>query len=133
MPTVNSCPTGQEKYVIYSSPACGQYYGCRPTITTPPTPTPAPKPTTTPNAVTSKNITIANFQFSPASVEIAAGGSVHRTNNDSVPHQVAADDGSFQSSPLQPGSSFSHTFTQAGTYSYHCAIHPSMKGTIVVK
>jgi len=35
MPTVNSCPTGQEKYISYSSSACGTYYACRTkTVTT---------------------------------------------------------------------------------------------------
>ncbi|MFA7298084.1 MAG: hypothetical protein WC010_00335 [Candidatus Absconditabacterales bacterium] len=36
MSTVNSCPTGQEKYVTYSSSACGTYYACKkkPTTTT---------------------------------------------------------------------------------------------------
>ncbi len=43
MPTVNSCPTNQEKYVSYTSPECGTYYSCRIKTTTP---TP-PKTTTT--------------------------------------------------------------------------------------
>ncbi len=101
------------------------------TTTTPPVTKPTPTPTT--NGVMSKNITIENFQFSPASVQISAGGTVHRKNNDNVSHQIAADDGSFQSTPLQPGDSFSFTFAQAGTFAYHCTIHPSMHGTLVVK
>ncbi|HTZ41834.1 MAG TPA: plastocyanin/azurin family copper-binding protein [Candidatus Omnitrophota bacterium] len=31
------------------------------------------------------------------------------------------------------GGTYSHTFAAAGTYSYHCSIHPSMKGTIIVQ
>ncbi|MFA6255936.1 MAG: cupredoxin family copper-binding protein [Candidatus Absconditabacterales bacterium] len=102
-----------------------------PTTTTTTTPKSAPTPTT--NVITSKSISIANFQFSPASTEISVGGTIHRTNNDSVPHLVVADDGSFQSATLQPGDSFSHTFAQAGTFTYHCSIHPSMQGTVTVK
>jgi plastocyanin len=54
------------------------------------------------------------------------------TNNDSIGHTVTADDGSFNS-PVDPGKTFSFTFTKAGTYTYHCSIHPTMKATIVVK
>jgi hypothetical protein len=39
----------------------------------------------------------------------------------------------FNSGPLAPGSTFSFTFTNAGTYSYHCNIHPYMMATIVVQ
>jgi hypothetical protein len=45
---------------------------------------------------------------------------------------VTADDGSFDSGTLNPGASFSQTFSTAGTFTYHCAIHPRMTGTIVV-
>ncbi|MDO8466674.1 MAG: hypothetical protein Q7S83_00870 [bacterium] len=30
MPTVDSCPDGQEKFAAYSSPDCGTYYACQP-------------------------------------------------------------------------------------------------------
>jgi plastocyanin len=49
-----------------------------------------------------------------------------------IQHTVTADDGSFGSDPLSTGSSFSHVFATAGTYSYHCSIHPAMIGTVVV-
>jgi len=39
----------------------------------------------------------------------------------------------FQSGAISPGSSFSHTFTTAGEFAYHCEFHPNMTGTIVVK
>ncbi len=54
------------------------------------------------------------------------------TNNDSASHTVTADDGSFKSDTLATGATFSQTFAKAGTFAYHCAIHPSMKGTITV-
>jgi len=37
MPTVNSCPTNQEKYVSYTSSECGTYYSCRTKTITPKT------------------------------------------------------------------------------------------------
>jgi plastocyanin len=98
-------------------------------------------PTTTPTAETTiptgkivpKDITIASFQFSPATMEIAVGETAQWINNDNAPHVIVADDNSFQSPTLQAGESFNFTFVQAGTFNYHCSIHPSMKGTISVK
>jgi len=78
-------------------------------------------------------ITIENFAFSPASITVAPGTTVTWTNRDSAGHTVTADDGTFDSKRLSNGSSFSETFTTAGTYTYHCAIHPSMTATIVVQ
>lgn len=49
-----------------------------------------------------------------------------------VQHTVTADGGSFGSGPLSTGSSFSHVFTRAGTYTYHCSIHTDMTGTVTV-
>lgn len=50
-----------------------------------------------------------------------------------VVHQIASDDGAFATSgPLGSGATYSVTLTKAGTYGYHCAIHPAMVGTITV-
>ena len=55
------------------------------------------------------------------------------TNGDSVPHKVALDDGSCQmSSNIPGGGSKSLVFSVAGTFPFHCAVHPSMKGTITI-
>ena len=78
-------------------------------------------------------VTIQNFAFGPGTITVAAGSTVTWTNSDSTTHTVTADDGSFDSKQLAAGSTFSQTFTKAGTYAYHCAIHTSMTGTIVVK
>jgi plastocyanin len=51
---------------------------------------------------------------------------------DSVPHTATADDGSFDTGPLEEGKLKSETFKRAGTFTYHCAIHPSMHGTVEV-
>src|SRR5262249_58391933 len=72
-------------------------------------------------------IEIRDFAFHPDQTEIAVGTTVTWTNNDTTAHTVTADDGSFDSGPLDPGKSFSHTFDKAGTFAYHCKIHPSMK------
>lgn len=77
-------------------------------------------------------VTIANFAFGPATLEVAAGTTVTWTNSDTTAHTVTADDGSFDSKSIASGSTFSQAFAKAGTYTYHCAIHPSMKATITV-
>lgn len=81
-------------------------------------------------------ITIKDFAFSPAALTIKTGTTVTWVNDDSAPHTVVSDDGApapFTSPQLATGASFPQRFAQAGTYAYHCSIHPSMKGTVVVE
>lgn len=55
------------------------------------------------------------------------------TNGDGVPHKVALDDNSCaMSANIAGGSSKSLVFSKAGTYPFHCSVHPSMKGTITI-
>jgi plastocyanin len=54
------------------------------------------------------------------------------SNEDSVGHTVTANGGAFGSGTIAPGTSFTRTFATAGTFAYHCSIHPSMTGTITV-
>jgi plastocyanin len=78
-------------------------------------------------------VSMKDIKFNPGSVTIKAGGKVTWTNDDSVGHDVTADD--FESgSPggIDGGSTFSHTFKKAGTYNYVCSVHPGMKGTVKV-
>jgi plastocyanin len=79
----------------------------------------------------SNQIAIKNFAFSPATLTIKAGTTVTGTNKDGAPHQITSDLGTpvaFTSESLTKGESYLFTFTQAGTYSYYCTLHPSMKG-----
>lgn len=78
-----------------------------------------------------KTVNISNFSFQPTPLDIPVGTTVVWTNNDSVMHQIKSD--TFNSQPLSQGDTFSFTFQTAGTYDYSCAIHPSMKGQIVVQ
>ena len=55
------------------------------------------------------------------------------TNNGPSVHTVTADDGSFDSGNISVGKTFSHTFQTAGTFAYHCTIHPFMKATVIVQ
>lgn len=79
-------------------------------------------------------VTIANFAFSPATITVKTGSTVIWTNEASVAHTVTSDSGNELDSPLlSQGKSYSHTFSQAGTFSYHCTPHPNMKGTVIVE
>jgi len=96
-------------------------------------PTASPQTSIAPSKV---NITIQNFAFNPATVTISAGSTVTWVNQDGVPHNIINDASSpmsFNSGVLAQGKGFSYTFTDPGTYSYHCSIHPSMLGKIVVQ
>ncbi|HLC87101.1 MAG TPA: cupredoxin family copper-binding protein [Candidatus Nanoarchaeia archaeon] len=81
-----------------------------------------------------KIINIEGFAFSPKELRIKVGDSVTWTNKDSVGHTVTSDSGTeLDSDLLSKEESFSHAFTKAGTYTYYCSIHPSMKATIIVE
>ena len=87
---------------------------------------------TTAHAASDTTVTIADFQFSPASITIHVGDTVTWTNHGPSAHTATADNGSFNTGVLQKGQSASHTFNTAGTFSYICSIHPFMHGTVVV-
>jgi len=111
------------------------------------------------------DVTIQDFMFSPATVTIKAGTTVRWTNNGPSAHVVASDMGVWSSGTLSPpmsaagygmgdgmgggmgggyggggsspGGTFQFAFKQAGTYGYHCTIHPpsmypSFIGTVTV-
>lgn len=85
-------------------------------------------------ATASGQINIKNMMFTPSQISVSKGGTVTWTNNDSIAHTVTSDTGGeLNSGDIQPGSTYSHTFNQTGSFQYHCSIHPSMRGTIVVK
>ena len=76
-------------------------------------------------------IVISGFAFSE-DITVPVGTTVTVRNDDGAPHTFTADDGSFDSGSIAGGDTFEFTFTEAGTFAFHCNIHPSMKGTITV-
>ncbi|ARZ66009.1 putative copper-binding protein [Streptomyces albireticuli] len=78
-------------------------------------------------------VVIEGFKFVPQSVTIRPGDTVRWTNNDSATHTSTSDTGLWNSPHLTPGTSFRHTFPSAGTFGYHCAVHPSMTGSVTVR
>jgi len=74
------------------------------------------------------------FGFSPKALTIPVGMTVAWKNTTLVAHTVTSDDGkSFDSGITAAGSTFTFTFTKAGSYAYHRSIHPYMMATIIVK
>ena len=75
---------------------------------------------------------IRDRAFNPATVNARVGKDVVWNFDDhGVAHTVTADNGSFDSGKRSSGE-FQLAFPHPGVYHYHCAIHPDMKGTVVV-
>jgi plastocyanin len=76
---------------------------------------------------------IRDDKFDPPSVTVRAGDAVTFVNDDDDAHTATADDGSWDSEGLNQGQKWSHTFAKSGKVTYHCTVHPFMKGTLVVR
>ncbi len=74
-----------------------------------------------------------NIHYLQSTIQIDVGTTVEWKNRDPLLHSVTAVNKSFDSGLIQPGKTFRHTFTKAGTFNFYCVPHPFMKGTIVVK
>jgi plastocyanin len=70
--------------------------------------------------------TLSDKAFQPNSLEVLVGSTVIWTNDDFGIHTVTNDDGTFESDTLTPDDTFEFTLDEAGTYSYYCALHPTM-------
>lgn len=125
-PKITQKPAVTEKTVETKSPAS----------TPQPKATPSPKPSKAPaktEAVTVHTVEISNFAFSPDKLDINEGDTVIFINKDEVGHTATADNEDFDTGILAQNDSKKITFSTAGEFSYYCAPHPGMKGTIVVK
>lgn len=78
-------------------------------------------------------VSIDNFTFHPATLEVPAGTTIIWVNADDVPHTVRSTEDLFRSEALDTDDTFEHLFSKPGTYEYYCGVHPHMTGTIVVK
>ena len=92
----------------------------------------APSAGATGQQTATTTVSIQDFFFSPANVSVPAGTTVTWVNEGNVPHTVTSDDGQFDSGVLMPGDSYTVMFKGQGTITYHCAIHPSMMGSVTV-
>jgi plastocyanin len=79
------------------------------------------------------DVSVNTRGFQPATLTLRAGDTVTWSNTGSLRHQIVSNTGAFPASPvLQPGQSWSFTFSQQGRFAYHDALHPSLKAAIVV-
>ncbi|MEO8065652.1 MAG: cupredoxin family copper-binding protein [Candidatus Doudnabacteria bacterium] len=92
----------------------------------------APSPIPVPPSITHA-VSIRAVTFSPASITIKKGETVTWTNDDTVTHTVTGDNGGPASQNIPIGDTYNFTFSTAGTFNYHCTIHPLMKGTVIVQ
>ena len=77
-------------------------------------------------------VLIKQMRFDPHAVSVKVGDTVPWKNEDIFTHTVTANDGSFDSGPIDPGQSWTSTFKVPGTFGYHCRPHPNMTAQLVV-
>lgn len=88
---------------------------------------------TMPISATSVTVNIQNFSFNPGTITVRLGTKVTWVNNDGTTHTITSLSGAGPSSgALNQGDTYSYTFNTAGTFNYHCRIHSSMQGSVIV-
>jgi plastocyanin len=92
-------------------------------------------PTTTAADVTISIVgNLANQSFNPNPTTMKVGQTVAFKNADSIVHDATQDASKFTTGNVQPGTTSSPiAMSTAGTFTYHCSIHPGMIGTITVQ
>jgi len=89
---------------------------------------------TSENVPRERGVNIENFSFNPSELKIKKGETVAWENKDFAAHTIVSDFGNeLSSAALSRGKTHSHAFNAAGTFDYHCGIHPSMKAKIIVE
>jgi plastocyanin len=76
---------------------------------------------------------LQGMAFNPATLTVPVNTTVKWTNKDGYTHTVTSDSTMFDSGNLDSKATFSFTFVKKGSYKYHCNIHATMTGTIVVQ
>ena len=74
----------------------------------------------------------SQWGYTPQAASLSAGQILAWTNVGAVPHTATEDSGAWDTGLLLPGAAASLSFTEPGTYAYHCTLHSWMKGTVVV-
>ncbi|MGZ4863796.1 MAG: cupredoxin domain-containing protein [Halobacteriota archaeon] len=91
-----------------------------------------PSPTSVTSTSNQNTVSVQNYAFSPASLNIQKGANVTWKNDDSVQHTIVSDTQAFTSPTLNTGETYTFQFNSTGTFPYYCSLHTYMKGTITV-
>lgn len=84
-------------------------------------------------AASGNNVSINSAKYRPKNLTVKVGTTVTWTNNDSVPQSVTSDSPNiFDSGLLQPGGTWTYTFSQAGTFPYHSTATKTTFGSVTV-
>ena len=109
---------------------CGGGYSSSPSSPTSPS---SPAAATSPVSIPVNASGLGTSAFSPNPLTVPVGTTVRWTNNDTISHNATSNTNVWASGNLAAGAHFDFTFQTAGTYPYHCTIHPGMVGTVVVQ
>jgi plastocyanin len=78
-------------------------------------------------------VVIEAMRYAPQTIEAQVGDVIVWSNRDPFPHTVDAQDRSFASGEIPPGGEWRLHAARTGIFEYHCALHPTMHGTLLVK
>ena len=84
-------------------------------------------------AAETHTVVMEGVAFVPQTLTVKPGDVVMWVNKDLFPHTATAQHREFDSGEISPNKAWKYTAKQAGTFPYICTLHPTMKGTLVVK
>jgi plastocyanin len=119
--------------IVYVTLLLAASVACGSSSPSTPTPTPTASGSSVSASIVAGSTTLTTTAYSPNPITVAVGGTVTWINNDVVAHTSTANGGAWNSGSIAPGGRFPMTFPTAGSFPYHCAIHPGMIGTVTVQ
>jgi len=78
-------------------------------------------------------VTIEALQFQPATLTVHRGDRITWMNKDLFPHTATGPKGTFDSTSIPAGGSWTFVTDKPGTFTYSCAFHTTMKATLTVR
>jgi plastocyanin len=76
---------------------------------------------------------IQHYLFTPGNIHVTAGTAVTWYNDDEVEHRIVVDGTEHASRAMRQGATYGLLFNRKGEYDYHCSIHPTMTGKVIVE
>jgi plastocyanin len=80
-----------------------------------------------------RTVGMVDFTYDPAPLRVSPETRVTFSNRSGIGHTATENGGGFDTGRVKPGESATIAFTRPGTYGFHCSLHPSMRGRIVVR